>query len=72
MENSYAGRDAYLAPKNLKESKSTLIESIPAQILKDNYDIIRPTIVIDFNLSIKSGIFPQNQKLADLFHFQKR
>ena len=51
---------------NLSESKSTPIESIPAKILKDNYDIIGPKIVIDFNSSIKTGIFPQNQKLADI------
>ena len=51
---------------NLNESKSTPIESIPSKILKDNYDIIGPKIVIDFNSSVKSGIFPQNQKLADI------
>ena len=43
-----------------------MIESIPAKILKDNYDIIGPKIVIDFNSSIRTGIFPQNQKLADI------
>ena len=51
---------------NLNESKSTPIESIPAKILKDNYDVIGPKMVIDFNYSIKTGIFPQNQKLADI------
>ena len=51
---------------NLNESKSTPIESIPAKILKDNYDVVGPKIVIDFNSSIKTGIFPQNQKLADI------
>ena len=45
---------------NLSESKATPIESIPAKILKDNYDIIGRKMVIDFNSSIKSGIFPQN------------
>ena len=40
---------------NLSETKSTPIESIPAKILKDNYDIIGPKIVIDFNSSIKTG-----------------
>ena len=51
---------------NLSESKSTPIESIPAKILKDNYDIIGPKIVTDFNSAIKVGIFPLNQKLADI------
>ena len=52
---------------NLNESKSAPNESIPAKILKDHYDIIAPKIVIDFNSSIKTGIFPQNQKLADVY-----
>ena len=52
---------------NLNESKCTPMDSIPAKILKDNYDIIGPKIVIDFNSSIQTGIFPQNQKLADVF-----
>ena len=52
---------------NLNESKSAPNESIPAKILKDHYDIIGPKIVIDFNSSIKTGIFPQNQKLADVY-----
>ena len=51
---------------NLNESKCTPMESIPSKILKDNYDVIAPKIVIDFNSSIQSGIFPQNQKLADI------
>ncbi|NRA91023.1 MAG: hypothetical protein HRU43_07880, partial [Simkaniaceae bacterium] len=51
---------------NLNESKSTPIESIPAKILKHISDILCPKIVIDFNSSIKTGIFPQNQKLADI------
>ena len=51
---------------NLDESKSTPIESIPAKILKDHFDIIGPKIAIDFNLSIKTGVFPQRLKLADI------
>ena len=34
---------------NLNESKSSPIESIPAKILKDNYDIIGAKVLIDFN-----------------------
>ena len=57
---------------NLNESKATPIESIPAKILKDNSDILCPKIVIDFNTSIKTGIFPQNQKLADVTPIYKK
>ena len=51
---------------NLIESKATPIDSIPAKIVKQNYDIIGPKILNDFNQSIMSGIFPMNLKLADL------
>ena len=51
---------------DLNESKSGPIESIPAKILKDHCDIISPKIVIDFNSSIKTGFFPDKQKLADV------
>ena len=50
----------------LNESKSTPIESLPAKILKDHYDVIGPKIAMDFNSSIKTGIFPHRLKLADV------
>ena len=51
---------------DLNESKCTPIDTIPSKILKDNYDVIGPKLVIDFNSSVQTGIFPQNQKLADV------
>ena len=57
---------------NLDESKATPIESIPAKILKDASDIVCPKIVLDFNSSIKTGIFPQNPKLQTSLPFSKR
>ena len=51
---------------NLKESICTPMESIPAKILKDHYYVIGPNLMTDFNSSIRTGIFPQNQKLADV------
>ena len=51
---------------NLDDSKSSPLESIPSRVLKDIIDIISPKIVIDFNSSIKTGIFPQCLKLSDL------
>ena len=51
---------------NLNESKSYPIASIPAKVLKDNYNIISPKLLIDFNSSIRSVTFPQNQKLDDV------
>ena len=51
---------------NLDDSKASPIDSIPSKILKENSNIFVPKIVIDFNSSIRTGIFPQNQKLADV------
>ena len=51
---------------NLDETKSAPIDSVPAKIIKDIFDVIGPKIVIDFNSSIQTGIFPQNQKLSDI------
>ena len=51
---------------NLNESKANPIDSIPSKVLKENSNIFVPKMVIDFNSSIKTGIFPKNQKLADV------
>ena len=51
---------------NLKLSKSVPVESIPTKIVKDNNNIFGPKILIDFNSSIQNGIFPSNQKFADI------
>ena len=51
---------------NLKDSKACPIESIPSKILKENYEIFAPKLLIDFNYAISNGIFPKNQKLADI------
>ena len=56
----------------LDESKSSPIESVPARVLKDIKDILCPKIVIDFNASISSGIFPQKLKLADVIPLFKK
>ena len=51
---------------NLSESKACPIDSIPAKILKEHFDIFGPKLLIDFNCAINTGIFPKNQKLADI------
>ena len=51
---------------NLDDSKVSPIESIPPKIIKENCNIFAPKIVIDFNSSIRTGIFPKKQKLADI------
>ena len=52
--------------KNLKESKSAPIESVPAKVLKDVQDIVCPKIMNDYNRSISTGVFPTTLKLADV------
>ena len=51
---------------SLNKSKATPKDSIPPNIIKDNYDIFAYKIFIDFNYSVKSGTFPNNLKLADI------
>ena len=52
--------------KNLDVSKSAPIESLPARVIKDIADTFCPKMVIDFNTAIKSGIFPDTPKHADV------
>ena len=51
---------------NLNVAKSCPIDTIPSKILKENSSIFGPKILIDFNYSIKNGLFPSNQKCADI------
>ena len=51
---------------NLDNSKTSPINSLPPKILKENFNIFAPKIVNDFNISITTGLFPKNQKLADI------
>ena len=51
---------------NLDVSKASPVESLPPKVLKDNCNIFAPKIMFDFNISIKSGIFPNSLKLADV------
>ena len=50
----------------LSQSKATPKDSIPTKIIKENYDILGPKLVIDFNSFVSTGTFPTNQKLADI------
>ena len=50
----------------LKSSKASPINSIPTKILKENFDILGFKLFIDFNASVTSGFFPNNQKYADV------
>ena len=49
---------------NLKETKSTGIDTIPTRILKISANIIAPSITWIFNLSLKKGIFVDEWKKA--------
>ena len=50
---------------NLNISKANPVDAIPAKILKANHDIFAPKLLIDFNTSIQTGLFPKKQKLAE-------
>ena len=57
---------------NLNVSISVPIASIPTKLIKENCDIFGQKILIDFNSSIKTGIFPLNQNLADVSPIYKK
>ena len=52
--------------------KSHPKDSIPVQIIKDNYDIFAYKIFTDFNTSINDGTFPSNQKYAGVSPVYKK
>ena len=56
--------EVYTKLCNLKEAKSTGIDTIPARILKISANIIAPSITWIFNLSLKKGIFVDEWKKA--------
>ena len=51
----------------LSVSKSVPVESIPTKLIKENSDIFGQKILMDFNSSLKTGVFPLNQKIADVY-----
>lgn len=53
-----------LTLKNLKVSKSTDLDKIPAKVLKIASSIIAPSLTFIFNLSLSSGIFIDDWKNA--------
>ena len=57
---------------SLCTSKATPKDSIPVQVIKDNYDIFAYKIFTDFNTSINDSSFPSNQKYADVSPVYKK
>ena len=56
--------DVFLLLSNLKSSKSTSIDSIPARVLKISAEIISPSLTWIFNLCIKTGVYIDDWKKA--------
>ena len=56
--------EVYTELCNLKESKSTGLDTIPSRVLKISASIIAPSITCIFNLSLKKGIFVDEWKKA--------
>ena len=55
----------------IKTNKSPGIDSISAKLLKDAGDTITESLVNIFNLSLRSGIFPDDWKLAGVMPIYK-
>ena len=58
--------------QGLDVSKSAPLESLPAKVMKDIADVFCPKMVIDFNSAIKTGIFPESSKQADVVPLFKK
>ena len=58
--------------KNLKVSKATGADGIPAKMLKLSCDIIAPSLTYIFNLSISTGIYVDDWKRARVIPTEDR
>ncbi len=56
---------------NLKVSKATGMDNIPAKILKMSSYIIAPSLTAIFNMSLKSGVYIDEWKLARVIPIYK-
>ena len=56
---------------NLKISKATGVDGIPAKILKLSCNIIAPSLTYSFNLSISTGVFVDDWKRAKVIPVYK-
>lgn len=50
--------------KQLKHKKSAGIDHIPGRLLKAAYEIIAPSLVYIYNLSLEKAVFPQEWEIA--------
>ena len=58
--------------KSLNISKSTGLDGIPARFIKDAAEVIKGPITYIVNLSLRSGIFPNEMKLAKVIPLHKK
>ncbi len=58
--------------EELQVSKSTGLDDIPARFLRDAADIIAPTVTFIVNLSLETGIFPSDMKIAKIIPLFKK
>ena len=61
--------EVYTELCNLKESKSTGLDTIPSRVLKISASIIAPSITWILNLSLKKGIFVDEWKKLGSYQF---
>ena len=56
---------------NLKVSKATGMDNLPAKILKISSYLIAPSLTVIFNMSLKSGIYIDEWKMARVIPIYK-
>ena len=62
--NSIDEDDVRIRLEKINSNKSTGLDSIPARFLKDGSSILKIPLTSVINLSIQSGIFPNEFKLC--------
>ena len=58
--------------KSLDESKASLSNDIPTNVIKENYDIFATFITENFNNMIENSVFPVSLKQADIKPIHKK
>jgi hypothetical protein len=58
--------------RSLDSNKATGPDGIPARLLRETADVITPSLCKLFNLSVLSGIIPEEWKLANIVPVHKK
>lgn len=61
----------YKIIQSLKTNKGCGLDGILCKLLKEGVPIVKPSLTFIINVSIKSGVFPDDWKIAKVFPVYK-